>query len=327
MVVKKLTLDDLCINVLLTSVCNAGCPGCIANEYMSGKKTFELIPEENIKVILEMLKNEPIQQINLLGGEPSLHPRATEIAADFDSTRIPVGFSTNGLWSPEFREKFAKLKPRLEVEITYLGPTAYSIERMERLNHAFELLRNHSTSLGIIISEPNQDYSGHLEVCKKYGFDLRWAFLEPTRRSGLTRGYRSLTDIKSLSEVAIKAIKEANQRGIKTWADLTVPLCAIGEENLSLFEGEENDIQFGCPPFFDISPNLDIWRCLPLAPQETPKLTDFNSFRDAYLFVNKVKEKYLGSGCFEDCDSCKYLDDLCSGGPAIVKELKDDRRI
>ncbi len=48
-------------------------------------------------------------------------------------------------------------------------------------------------------------------------------------------------------------MKEANERGIETWADLTVPYCAIEDKDRHLFQRGENDIQYKCPPFFDIS--------------------------------------------------------------------------
>ena len=83
--------------------------------------------------------------------------------------------------------------------------------------------------------------------------------------------------------------------------------------------------QFKCPPFFDISPNLDIWRCLPLAPEKTPKLTDYSSFIEAYRSLNKLREIYKKRGVFDECYSCSHLEELCSGGPTIAKILKDEK--
>ena len=322
MVIKTYTEDDLCLNVLLTSVCNARCSWCIANEYMSRKKTFSLMPEENVQELIKRLKKESVKQVNLLGGEPSLHPNALDIGKRIYDLGIPVGFSTNGLWNDDFRKLFERISYPLEAEITYLGSQGYSEENKKRLQRTFEQLRTHPTSLGLIITSLNQPYGEHLDIVKKYGFDLRWAFLEPTIRSGQTEGYKTQRNIQEMGKHVSNIVREANQRGLDTWADLTVPRCAISDSDMNIYEGDKNDIQFKCPPFFDISPTLDIWRCLPMAPEQTLKLTNFDSFKEAYQRVNQIKQKYIGGGSFDECGNCKYLDDLCSGGPAISKRLK-----
>jgi len=291
---------------------------------MSGKKTFSLMPPENVDELLRRMKKEPVRQVNLLGGEPSLHPDALNIGSKIYELGIPVGFSTNGLWNDEFREKFDRIAYPVEAEITYLGSRFYSPENQEKLKKTFEQLRGHPTSLGLIVASPTQEFEEHLEIAKQYGFDLRWAFLEPTLRSGQTEGYKMQKNIQAMGHYVSEIVREANKRGIDTWADLTVPRCAISDSDMPLYEGENNDIQFKCPPFFDISPTLDIWRCLPLAPKNTPKLTDFSSFREAYNTINRVKEQYRNQGVFDECSNCEYLENICSGGPAIAKKLRQN---
>jgi len=112
-------------------------------------------------------------------------------------------------------------------------------------------------------------------------------------RSGLTESYKTQRNIQTLGKHASNIVREANKRGLDTWADLTVPMCAISDSDMSLYKGDKNDIQFRCPSFFDISPTLDIWRCLPMALNQTPKLTDFDSFRNAYKSVNQTNQEHL----------------------------------
>lgn len=324
MTILKNSEDDLCLNLLLTSICNAGCAWCIANEYMTGKKSYALMTPENSKIVLDMLKKEPVSQVNLLGGEPSLHPEALRIGRQIHNLGISVGFSTNGLWSEEFAEEFGSIDYTFEAEVTYLGESHpnYKSGDIVKLNRTFSKLRRHSTSLGLIIATPDQPYEEHLDIAQEYGFNLRWALLEPTRKSGQVWGYKSKENALALGARAIEIILRANERGISTWADLTVPRCAVPTQHEYLFLGNDNDIQFKCPPFFDISPNLDIWRCLPLAPQLTPKLTDFSSFREAYRFLDQIKSTYKHEGVFSECSDCHNLESICSGGPVIAKQLK-----
>ncbi|MBS3095766.1 radical SAM protein [Candidatus Woesearchaeota archaeon] len=114
MAIKRYTENDLCLNLLITSICNAGCSWCIANEYMSRKKTFSLMPEENVEEVIRRLRKESVKQVNLLGGEPSLHSQALDIGKRIYSLGMPVGFSTNGLWNDDFREKFDRIDIQLK---------------------------------------------------------------------------------------------------------------------------------------------------------------------------------------------------------------------
>lgn len=324
MTILQYSDEDICLNLLVTSICNAGCPWCIANEYMTSKKSYDLIPPKNVQIVIDRLEREKVRQVNLLGGEPSLHPDVLDIGKKIDALGVPVGFSTNGLWSDEFSRRFDSVDYPLEIEVTYLGESHpnYCRGDIQKLKSTFLRLQKHSTSLGLIIADPGQPYIEHLDIAERHGFNLRWALLEPTRKSGQVWGYRDRENVRALGKHISAIVKQANARGIETWADLSVPKCAIVEEDIYLFRSKENDIQFGCPPFFDISPNLDIWRCLPLAPQKTPKLTDFDSFKEAYRLLNNVKVAYLGKGIFLECNGCRDLDSICSGGPVIAKQLK-----
>jgi hypothetical protein len=276
-------------------------------------------------VFLSYLHKEKgnIEQVNLLGGEPSLHPQALSFAKELYQLGVSVGFSTNGFWNESFRKEFEKGDfSFLEFEITYLGKNSYHPKQYEKIKRTFEQLKNLDVSLGLIIMSPNTPYREHLEICEKYGFDLRWALLEPTPKIGLPHHYESLKDLKAMGELVIKMIKEANDKGIYTWADLTVPRCMFSEEQLKYFKNELNDIQFFCPPFFDIDTDLRIWRCLPLAEKDPKKLTDFPSIREAYLYLNNIRESYKHEGVFSECNYCDYLGIECSGGPTIAKKMK-----
>ena len=107
----------------------------------------------------------------------------------------------------------------------------------------FEQLKGHSVSLGLILAGPKDAYQEHLDIAEKYGFDLRWAIMEPTCQTGQTDGYRAQERLKGIGKLATRIVKEANERGIETWADLTVPYCAIEDEDRHLFKGNKNDIR------------------------------------------------------------------------------------
>ncbi len=317
----KHTSNDLCTNLLITSTCNAGCSWCIADDYMNQQGSTNYMTDKTFDKFYSMASRDSLAQVNILGGEPSLHPKALDFGKKIHELGVPVGFSTNGFWTDSFRKKLENLDYPIEFEVTFLGSESYSDKKRKQIMRTFEQLKGHSVGLGLILGGNENLYEEHLDIAEKYGFDLRWAIMEPTIQTGQTQGYRSRDNLKKIGKLAIDIIKQANQRGVETWADLTVPHCAIDDKDRYLFEGEKNDIQYKCPPFFDISTDLKIWRCLPMAPSKTPSLTDFNSFGEAYEAVNQSKKPYIEEGAFRECSSCDKLEDICSGGPAIAKKL------
>ncbi|MCH8157045.1 MAG: radical SAM protein, partial [Nitrospinae bacterium] len=89
------------MNIILNSYCNLKCNYCFADEYMedtvqtSGKSMeFDYFIDE----LLPRIQNAPV--INFMGGEPTLHPRFTEILSRTFETMSPftsLGLFTNGL--------------------------------------------------------------------------------------------------------------------------------------------------------------------------------------------------------------------------------------
>jgi len=87
----KHSLKDLCVNLLITSTCNAGCPWCIANKYMKSQCSPLYMTDESFEGFYQMLSRDSVAQVNLLGGEPSLHPRSLDFGRRIFDLNVPVG--------------------------------------------------------------------------------------------------------------------------------------------------------------------------------------------------------------------------------------------
>lgn len=322
--IKGYNLAELTVNLFLTTYCNLGCGFCIAKDYMHESKSMKLMSEEAISEIERMaLKAQPAQ-FNLLGGEPTLHPDIIEIARRLSKTGTPIGLSTNGLWSERFRNQFDNCSLPMEIEISFLGWDNYNEDRKNILLRTFEQLRHNKgiVSIGTVINSPDFDFTDQLRLCEQYGFEMRWSLPEPVAGIGKLFAYEDINMLKKYGEIIGNLVREAGKRGIETWGDIAAPKCAFDEQTLELFEHPEHDVRFVCPPFFDISPDLTIWRCLPLRSSMQRHLTDYNAFLDAYLALSKC-ECYKNSGVFSECNSCKDRNEACGGGPRIAVDIRN----
>lgn len=77
---NDLKKSGLMFEIHLTDHCNLNCKGCSHFSPISDKKFLSIDAfERDIKRISEILSNEEIRRIRLLGGEPLLHPQVIQI--------------------------------------------------------------------------------------------------------------------------------------------------------------------------------------------------------------------------------------------------------
>lgn len=133
------------------------------------------IQEDMILELEKRIRKEPPKQINLLGGEPTLHPKALEIGRSLYNCGTSIGLSTNGLWNRKFRKEFERIEYPIETEITFLGWHHYSPNQKKELIETFEQLRQKGgvVSIGAIIDSDNFNGIEHLDIAEKYHFELR----------------------------------------------------------------------------------------------------------------------------------------------------------
>lgn len=320
--IKQHKPTDLTVNLFLTTSCNLGCEWCIAKDYMSECRIPELIGNEEISELEKRIKNDIPKQFNLLGGEPTLHPDILEIGRRLYEKGVQIGLSTNGIWNDSFRKKFDGYTLPIEIELTFLGWEKYSTHQRRKILQTFEQIKQKQriVSIGAVIDSENFEANEHLNLAEHYGFEFRWSFPEPIQGIGRLFGYENTERIKVFGSRIYEIIKEANDRGIETWGDICSPFCAFTESQLEIFNGWNNDVSFICPPFFDVSPRLDIWRCLPLRPFAIKNLRAYNTFLEAYNSLKDYECK-SNSGIFNECKECKKLGKYCGGGPRIAKDL------
>ena len=128
-----------------------------------------VILSESFEKFFLMLSRDNVAQVNLLGGEPSLHPKSLDFGRRISEIGVPVGYSTNGLWQEDFRRQLEKVQYPIEFEVTFLGSKGYSPEKLVQIMRSFEQLRNHHTSIGLILTSPNESYKEHLELAPMKG--------------------------------------------------------------------------------------------------------------------------------------------------------------
>ncbi len=102
------------LQVFITTCCNLNCRGCFARKVM-GKRNQHISIEE-YKAVLKKFKERRGVQINLIGGEPLLHPKLKEIIQLNKEENIKTTIYTNGYFIKKYTKKdFEGVKVRVSI--------------------------------------------------------------------------------------------------------------------------------------------------------------------------------------------------------------------
>ena len=142
---KKHTSLKVGINFYLTDHCNLNCKGCTACAPLQKKNFLNIEKYINDIQRLSYLSNGNVTTINLLGGEPLLHPRHNDFISVtrklFNNANIQ--FYTNGILLPQQEEYFWKLLRDLKIKLLI---TEYPIQidniRIKKMIDKYDIRHN-----------------------------------------------------------------------------------------------------------------------------------------------------------------------------------------
>jgi organic radical activating enzyme len=116
------------LQIFITTRCQLHCKGCFARNIMNNNQDISI--QEYTKVI-EDFKNKNGEQINLIGGEPLLHPNITDFIDMNNLSNIKTTIYTNGL----LLDKFSNLKnAKIRVSIYCKSGNLKSIDKFPITN-------------------------------------------------------------------------------------------------------------------------------------------------------------------------------------------------
>jgi organic radical activating enzyme len=102
------------LQVFITNACNLKCNGCFARNIINGNNKYISIKEYN--KVIERFLDKGGKQINIIGGEPLLHPKLKEILKINKDKDIKTTVYTNGYFLDKYhKEDFYNSKLRVSI--------------------------------------------------------------------------------------------------------------------------------------------------------------------------------------------------------------------
>lgn len=324
------------MNVLITNRCNASCQYCFLKDDLVEKSgRGDEITLEDFALLLNyadhLISIGVTDSLNLMGGEPTLHPQFFEIfkmALTYRSRNlnfIPINIFSNGLFSHETAELIKREACPIMINVNY--PDNYSDSDWSLLKKNLSIVADSKSSeplltLSLNIDRPGRNFGYLLELAKQFNIKkIRADLSRPNPNRSNT-----FVDMEQIPEVIpslLNFIKKCNSLGITVNMDCALPICCISNKQLQDFAENNVELGFKCSGGIDVTPNLEFWHCAPLRSISFGKITDYANGNE---IVNEIERKthhlrwHVESK--KECNSCKWLSvRVCQGGCLSFKNI------
>lgn len=312
------------MNIILTTRCNKGCSFCFAKDK---NKTAEDISLENIQKIFEFAKSSnPIPQIKLLGGEPTLHPNIKDIIKLLAKNNLYYGLISNGLY--EDLELNNLLKNSLEQG--FLISILFNITELNTASRKNIFKNNYDYFVKSFRENSNFNLACALTLNRRKKVNeeldyLKWLIdnyeIHILRVSLDFLGNNSEDEYfinnKEYGEKILRIYELAAAKQIIVTGDCIAYPCMFDKyisrkKILRLIENMRFKCLEDCIPF-DITPDLKFFHCYPANNFSGGNLLDFNNYQEAIRDLQFRKNVLMQSREIpEICRNCVYYQEkLC----------------
>jgi len=306
-------------NIILNGNCNRKCLYCFSNLADKKDKQMSL---DNLTLICDFLERSKKRKINILGGEPTLHPQFDLFLEYLVSRGFVIHVFSNGMIPHSTLKAIETLishrqltQQRLKFIIN-VNEERYRTQKENRMqNRTFQRLHDLSTlSFNIFETDCRLDFLKDLIIKKELIHEIRLGLAAPIPGKGnrflSTRDYRLTA--KKIS--AFSSICQEN--AIDLVFDCGFPLCIFTDEEMGKLYKNKTQLKFVCHPIPDIDPDLNVTHCFPLSGYFPQKLTRFRDLNEIHFYFHSLLSKNNSfSGILDTCGECQYrLRSMCAGG-------------
>lgn len=309
-------------NLILNSDCNRQCVYCFSGG--NGKETRRM-SLDTLTTACDFLERSRKRKVNVLGGEPTLHPQFDLFLEYLLSRGFAVHVFSNGIISPSVLKAVErivtqrKLTPRRLKFIININEEKYRDSReKELLEQTFTALHSLATlSFNIFETDCSLDFLVDVILKKQLVREIRLGLASPIQGKG--NRYLPLKAFRPIARKigAFSALCQEN--AVDLVFDCGFPLCIFTDGELGKLYKNKTQLKFVCRAIPDIDPDLNVIHCYPLADYYPRKLDRFRDLEDIRSYfrshLSKAAEGDGKVGIFKTCRECEYRHrGMCSAG-------------
>lgn len=300
-------------NLLISEVCNQRCSYCFAIDHRARTKSRgRFLDIGDFELRLDFLDRSRIDEVRLLGGEPTLHPQFCKLIERARSRGKRIVVFSNGLMPERSLKCLETLSPSEVCVLLNVGPNEHGqasrktsvIRRLgERCLLSFNICRpdfKPDFLLGLIAETG----------CRK---TIRVGMAQPCL-SGRNVHVRP----KQYTLIGAKIenfARCASEFGVVIELDCGFVRCMFSDDGVSMLKASRADVAWRCNPILDIDIDGQIFHCYPLANLDSLPLASSDDALTARSVLATRTRHYRQAGVFPECSTCrlKWAGE-CSGG-------------
>jgi MoaA/NifB/PqqE/SkfB family radical SAM enzyme len=303
-------------NLTISTVCNQHCPYCFTSDHLGDSRVSQSFLEvSDFDARLDFLDRSDIDQVRLLGGEPTLHPQFPELIELARARGKKVVVFTNGLM-PE--ESLACLEELSATECTVLvnvnDPSEAGEETFERQRATIRRLGKRAL-LGFNIYRPDFQPDFLLSLVAE-------ADCKPAVRLGLAHPclsgdnrYIHPNQYVAIGQKIVRFARDAAGSNVTVEFDCGFVRCMFSDEDLETLEALGADVGWRCNPILDVGVDGRVIHCYPLSRLGSLPLTPKTTAPALRSGFESLTRPYRQAGVFKECSTCPFkLSGTCPGG-------------
>lgn len=308
-------------NLVVSDVCNMKCIFCFARDYLETLNTdsgSRFISLEAFEERLDFVERSGINEIRLIGGEPTLHPRFSELIATARRRNKHIVVFTHGLLSETAMACLESLPVEGCTVLVNVNATRFPGLRNER-EQAERLTTLHRLGpralLGFNIFETNFQLDFMLPLILEAG-------CHKTIRLGLAHPVLSGQNVylhpKQYPVVGNKIVQFAQRAadaGVKLEFDCGFVRCMFSESDIEMLHQARADVGWRCNPILDVDLSGQVIHCFPLSGKVQVQFSQDAVADELRVQLLERTRQYRMAGIYKECSTCPFKQrGECTGG-------------
>jgi len=320
-------------NILITNICNRNCPYCFARGKVTLSKeghdpgagvapqgnpgfTPKYITLDALNRILDFYEPLPREEIVFLGGEPTMHPRFTEMAEAVFSRGRSLKIFSNGIMKQETRDYIAEkgAEGKVLIIVNVNEPKSRGSSEDVELRKTLEQF-GRFLLVGFTMFRPDAEMDFLLTLIEEYDLRpvIRFGIGMPIQ--GQDNAFLQLADHRAAAETITTFAERCHRDRVFLKLDCGVILCMFTREQIGRLFYSGCTFQSTCQPIPDFDADLNTWHCFPLSQVGTFHLDQFKTAQELNAHFHRFTGEIAGGGMFDECAFCPHFQrKFCRGG-------------
>lgn len=303
-------------NLAISAVCNQSCVYCFAVDHLRREEEQTFLSLDGFEERLDFLARSGIDEVRLLGGEPTMHPQFKELLRRTRATGKRVVLFTNGLMPDDALQALASIpSEECMVLVNVTPPQGKQQARIAGKQEATIRYLGERVILGVNLYRTDQDLDFLLPLvtgssCKR---SIRVGMAQPCL-SG-TNQYLVPNQYRAVAVRLLAFVRVAAKEGVLLDLDCGFVRCMFSDGEVAELRALGCKLEWRCNPILDIDLQGRVIHCFPLAQLASLPLTPDTDAPALRRSFEDLTRPYRQAGVYKECSTCGFKGrNECTGG-------------